>query len=146
MGNSPESSVRYKVERCWAHGGGNKLLAKLEGVDDCNAADALNKQTIWIDAAEVELDEDEYLWEELVGFKVITTSGEVLGKVDALVEFGAQDNLCVVTTDESNYANGQPGEWMLPFIEDVVMLIDDESETIEVELPEGMDACFTPRS
>ena len=146
MGNSPESAVSYKVERCWAHGGGNKLLAKLEGVDDCNAADALNKQAIWIDAAEVEVDEDEYLWEELVGFKVISTEGEILGKVDALVEFGAQDNLCVVTTDESSYANGQPGEWMLPFIEDVVVLIDDENETIEVELPEGMDACFTPRS
>lgn len=115
-------------------------------MDDCNAADALNRQTIWIDASEVDVDEDEYLWDELVGFKVMTTDGEILGKVDTLVEFGAQDNLCVVTTDESSYANGQAGEWMLPFIEDVVMLIDDESETIEVELPEGMDACFTPRS
>lgn len=146
VGNSPESAVRYNVERCWAHGGGNKLLVRLEGVGDCNTADALNRQTIWIDASEVDVDDDEYLWDELIGFKVMTTDGEILGKVDALVEFGAQDNLCVVTTDESSYAAGQAGEWMLPFIEDVVMLIDDERETIEVELPEGMDACFTPRS
>ena len=146
MGNSPETAVSYKVERCWAHGGGNKMLAKLEGVDDCNAADALNKATIWIDATDVDVDEDEYLWEELVGYRVITADNELLGVVDGLVEFGAQDNLCIVTTDESTYANGQAGEWMLPFIEEVVVLIDDENETIKVELPEGMDACFTLRS
>jgi len=122
------------------------MLAKLEGIDDCNAADALNKETIWIDATEVDVDEDEYLWEELVGYRVVTTDNELLGVVDGLVEFGAQDNLCVITTDESTYAGGQSGEWMLPFIEDVVVLIDDENETIKVELPEGMDACFTPKS
>ena len=144
MGDSPDTAVSYKVERCWQHKG-SKLLAMLEGIDNANAAEALKKQTIWIDASEVEVDEDEYLWEELAGFKVITTDGTVLGRVDGLVEFGAQDNLCVTTTDESTYANGQSGEWMLPFIEDVVLSIDDANETIEVELPEGMDACFTPR-
>jgi len=146
VGNSPETAVSYKVERCWAHGGGNKMLAKLEGVDDCNAADALKKETIWIDATDVDVDEDEYLWEELVGYRVVTADNDLLGIVDGLVEFGAQDNLCIVTTDESTYAGGQSGEWMLPFIEDVVVLIDDEHETIKVKLPEGMDACFTPRS
>jgi 16S rRNA processing protein RimM len=122
------------------------MLAMLEGIDSCDAAEALKKQTIWIDAAEVEVDEDEYLWDELTGYKVVTSDGLLLGVVDGLVEFGAQDNLCVTTTGESTYANGQSGEWMLPFIEDVVMSIDDENEIIEVELPEGMDACFTPRS
>jgi len=122
------------------------MLAMLEGIGSCDAAEALKKQTIWIDAAEVEVDEDEYLWDELTGYKVVTSDGLLLGVVDGLVEFGAQDNLCVTTTDESTYANGQAGEWMLPFIEDVVLSINDENETIEVELPEGMDACFTPRS
>ena len=145
MGDSPDTAVSYKVERCWQHKG-SKLLALLEGIDDVNAAEALKKRTIWIDASEVELEEDEFLWEELTGFKVVTSEGVVLGRVDGLVEFGAQDNLCVVTTDATTYAGGQPGEWMLPFIEDVVRSVDDENETIEVELPEGMDACFTPRS
>jgi len=114
----------------------------LDGIDDCNAADALKKQSLWIEADAVEVDEDEFLWEELTGYKVVTTEGVVLGEVEGLVEFGAQDNLCVATLADSD----QPGEWMLPFIEDVVVLIDDEAETIKVELPEGMDACFTPSS
>ncbi|MES0371671.1 MAG: ribosome maturation factor RimM [Mariprofundaceae bacterium] len=142
VGDSPETAVSYKVNRCWAHGGGKKLLAELEGVIDCNAADALKKSTIWVDASEVDVDEGEYLWEELTGFKVFTTAGVLLGTVAGLLEFGAQDNLSVVTSADA----GQPGEWLLPFIDDVVVSVDEEAQTIEVNLLEGMDACFTPRS
>jgi len=141
VGESPETATSYKVERCWQHGG-TKMLAKLEGIDECNAADCLKKQSIWIEAEAVEIDEDEFLWEDLTGYKVVTTEGVLLGEVEGLVEFGAQDNLCVTTSVDSQ----QPGEWMLPFIEDVVVAIDDENKTIEVELLEGMDACFTPSS
>jgi len=118
------------------------VLAKLEGIDDCNAADLLKKASIWIEADAVEVDEDEYLWEELTGYRVMTTDGTLLGEVEGLVEFGAQDNFCVATPAGAD----QPGEWLLPFIEDVVMAINDETRTIEVELLEGMDACFTPSS
>ncbi len=118
----------------------------LEGIDDCNAAETLKKANIWIEADAVEVDEDEYLWEELAGFQVVTTDGALLGTVEGLLEFGAQDNLCVVTSNDTVYGNGQQGQWVLPFIEDVVVLIDEESKTIEVELLEGMDACFTPKS
>ena len=142
VGVSPETAVSYHVERCWQHGGGNKLLAKLEGVDDCNAADALKRESIWIEADAVEVDEDEHLWDELTGYRVVTSEGRMLGTVKGLVEFGAQDNLCVITEEGSD----KPGEWLLPFIEEVVLGIDDEAETIEVELIEGMDACFTPSS
>ncbi len=88
------------------------------------------------------MDEDEYLWEDLTGFRVVTTDGRLLGTVKGLVEFGAQDNFCVVTPDNSD----EPGEWLLPFIEDVVVAIDDETGTIKVRLLDGMDACFTPSS
>ncbi|MDX8404098.1 MAG: ribosome maturation factor RimM [Mariprofundaceae bacterium] len=142
LGNSPETATSYKVNRCWPHGGGRKLLAELEGIGDCNAAEALKKATIWVDASEVEVDEDEYLWEELTGFRVITTDGQLLGRVEGLVEFGAQDNLSVVTPANAE----QPGEWLLPFIDDVVVAVDEAAKTIEVNLLEGMDACFTPRS
>lgn len=118
------------------------MLAKLEGIDDCSSADLLKKASVWIEANAVELDEGEYLWEELTGFRVVTTDGTLLGTVAGLVEFGAQDNLSVTTPDNSD----QPGEWLLPFIEDVVVAIDEETRTIEVELLEGMDACFTSSS
>jgi len=114
----------------------------LEGVDNATLAGSFKKQTIWIEADEVEVDEDEYLWDELTGFTVITSRGDLLGTVTGLAEFGAQDNLCVITPDDAH----QTGQWMLPFIEDVIIDIDESEQVITIELLEGMEACFTPRS
>ncbi len=145
VGESPESAISYKVNRCWQHGG-KKILAELETVHDSSSAEALKQQHIWVDVGEVEVGDDEYLWCALTGFKVLTTDGELLGVVAGLAEFGAQDNLCVATTDDTTYAGGTSGEWLLPFVEDVIVLIDEAEEIIEVNLPDGIDICFTPRS
>jgi len=37
------------------------------------------------------------------------------------------------------------GEWLIPFTEQIVLGVDLDEGLIEVDLPEGMDACFTPR-
>jgi len=127
------------VIRCWQHG--KRILAVLEGVDDINAAEQLRDARIWIPAASVEVAEDEYLWADLIGCEVRCEDGELLGRVTALSDFGAQDILVVRAE-----GGDRPGEWMLPFIEDVVREVDVAARRIVVRLPEGMDACFTPRS
>jgi 16S rRNA processing protein RimM len=38
------------------------------------------------------------------------------------------------------------GEWLIPFVDGIVQRIDTDARRIEAKLPEGMDACFTPRS
>jgi len=140
LGTRSESAKSYKVERCWKHG--KRILAELEGVSDVDAAEALAGQKIWVDADEVAVGEDEYLWQNLIGCTVIeTASNRELGKVAVLEEYGAQDILVVRTSEDTK----QSGEWMLPFIEDVVLDVDLVARRITVELPEGMDACFTPR-
>ncbi len=129
----------YHVRRCWQHGKG--MLAELDGVADCNAAQALKKMTIWVARDEVAMDEGEYLWQDLVGCAVHADT-QILGLVTALEAYGAQDNLCVQTHDDADVQ----GEWLLPFTEDVVLSIDLEERMIVVQLLDGMDACFTPKS
>jgi len=90
----------------------------------------------------VEASEDEYLWEDLIGCTVVTDAGCSLGEVTALQEYGAQDILTVVAGSDFD----EPGEWMLPFTEEVILNVDLDAGKIEVHLPEGMEACFTPRS
>jgi 16S rRNA processing protein RimM len=128
------------VERCWQHG--KRLLAQLAGIDDADAAAALKGAAIWVDAAGVELDADEYLWADLVGCEVVEASGRLLGRVVGLQEYGAQDILFVRTPD----AAAPAGEWLIPFVDGIVQKVDTGARRIEVNLPEGMDACFTPRS
>jgi len=138
LGDSPASAERYKVKRCWQHG--RRILAELQDVSDVGAAEKLVGSHIWVPAENVEVGEDEYLWQDLVGCEVRCTDGSLLGSVIALEEYGAQDILTVRTPDDVD----KPGEWMLPFVEPVVRDVDIETRCITVELPEGMDACFTP--
>jgi len=139
LGDTPETATRYKVRRCWQHG--RRILAELDDVSDVNAAEALAGRKIWVPASEVEVEDDEYLWQDLIGCEVVRDDGGLLGHVTALEEYGAQDILTLRTPDDA----AQPGEWMLPFIEDVILDVDTEARRITVNLPEGMEACFTPR-
>jgi len=139
VGDKPESARCYTVSRCWPHG--KRMLAEIDGITDCTRAESLKGMQIWIPAAEVATDEDEYLWEELIGCEVRQPDGEQLGTVLALEEYGAQDNLVVQTAADA----AEPGEWVIPFTEDIITGIDIDKGLILVDMPEGMDACFTAK-
>jgi 16S rRNA processing protein RimM len=118
------------------------MLVELEGVTDCNQAEKLKGLKIWVPNDVVEIEDDEYLWQDLIGCDVVLEgTGDVLGTVTALEEYGAQDILNVCTAEDAEIQ----GEWMIPFIEDVIVEVNLEEARITVNLPEGMDACFTPR-
>ncbi|EAU54834.1 ribosome maturation factor RimM [Mariprofundus ferrooxydans] len=141
IGKTAATAKAYPVRRCWQHG--KRMLAELEGVSDCDQAALFKKLKVWVPIDVVETDDDEYLWEELIGCRVIKEGTlEPLGTVTALEEYGAQDNLLVQTPDDA----AEPGEWLIPFIEDVVTDVNLDDCVITVDLPEGMDVCFTPRS
>jgi len=140
LGETAETAKRYALKRCWQHG--KRMLAEIEGVIDCSSAEALKGLKIWISSDEVESDEDEYLWVELIGCQVVRQgSNELLGTVTALEEYGAQDNLLVKTVEGAELQ----GEWLIPFTGQVVTEVNLDDGVIVVDMPEGMDACFTPR-
>jgi len=140
VGESAEDAKVYHVTRCWQHG--KRMLAELDGLNDCDSAGLLKGMKIWVPASEVQTADNEYLWDELTGCTVrIAASGQVLGTVIALEEYGAQDNLVVKTAADA----AEQGEWLIPFTEAIITDVDLEQELILVDLPEGMEACFTPR-
>ena len=141
LGNSAEKAVSHAVKRCWSHG--RRMLAELEGIEGRDQAELLKGLKVWVPIEAVEVDDDEFLWEELAGCEVVLASdGSLLGHVEGLEEYGAQDILSVSTPDDADVA----GMWMLPFVEDVIVEVDLDEGRITVDLPEGMEACFTPRS
>jgi len=141
LGSDLKSARSYKVEHCCQHG--KRILAELAGVTNCAQAALLEQARIWVPAGEVKLDEGECLWVDLIGCEVRRTGGGgLLGTVVALEDFGAQDILIVRTPENAE----NPGEWMLPFIKDVVLDVNMTTHCVTIDLPEGMDACFTPRS
>ncbi|MDQ6975445.1 MAG: ribosome maturation factor RimM [Mariprofundaceae bacterium] len=122
------------VSRCWQHG--RRMLLQLDSVNDIEKAALFVRHQLWIKRDDVDVGDDEYLWNDLIGMTVFDDiQQKVLGVVQDVQDFGAQDTLLVQSKD---------GDWMIPFIEEIVTVIDDDC--IHVSLPEGMDACFTPKS
>lgn len=113
----------YVPETVKAHGGG--LLAKLQGVGDRGAAEALTG--CYIGALRSDLPptrKDEYYWRDLIGLEVQNLQGMALGHVDSLLETGANDVLVVVDGENKR---------LLPFVEDVVVKVDPVGRLIRVD-------------
>jgi len=139
IGKDESNVTPYHVVDCHQHK--KRILAKLEGIEHIDQAEALKGMKIFVSEDEVDVDDDEFLWQDLMGCMVIDQDGNKLGEVTALHEFGAQDNLEIKTTADME----KQGEWLLPFIEDVIADVDLDKSIIEVNLLDGMDACFTPK-
>jgi len=137
IGESAETARAFDVARCWQHG--KRMLAEINGISDCDSATAFKGMKIWVPADDVETDDDEYLWEELIGCEV-RDADSLLGTVIALEEYGAQDNLVVKAAADA----AQQGEWLIPFTEEIITTVDLDNNLIVIDMPEGMDACFTP--
>ncbi|MDX8395106.1 MAG: ribosome maturation factor RimM [Mariprofundaceae bacterium] len=139
LGKSVETAKAYSVNRCWQHG--TRILADLDGVSDRNASESLKGLQIWVQSDEIEVDDGEFLWTDLIDCAVYDASESLLGYVTELHEYGAQDILVIKTAPDAK----EVGEWMLPFIESVIIDVNLDELRIDVKLPEGMDVCFAPK-
>lgn len=72
----------------------NVLVARIEGVNDRNAAEKLNGVELYVDRALLpEPDEDDYYHADLLGLRAQLADGTALGTVAAVPNFGAGDIL-----------------------------------------------------
>ena len=89
------------------------IVARLKGVADRNAAEALRGLKLYISRDSLpEPEEDEFYLADLIGLAVETAAGELLGKVKTVQDFGAGDLLEI-----------QPkagASWWLPFTREAV--------------------------
>lgn len=75
---------------------GRGLVARLQHTDNRDLANELIGKTISVARSELPAqDSGSYYWTDLEGLEVVTESGRILGKVDYLLETGANDVLVV---------------------------------------------------
>lgn len=75
---------------------GKFIVAQLAHVTDRNAAERMRGLEIAVPRDQLpEAGEGEYYWIDLQGLEVISVSGQSLGKVDSVMETGANDVLVV---------------------------------------------------
>lgn len=80
-------------------------------------------------AARRQLEDDEFWIEDLIGLEVTDDRGTDLGKVTDVVFGPAQDRLVI---------SGENGEFEVPFVADLVPVVDTSVGRIEVKWIEGL--------
>lgn len=108
------------------------LLIAFEGYHDRDQVGIFRNQLVTVPASEAPpLPEDEYYYHELLGLRVITDQGEVLGTLVEILETGANEVYIVEP-------KGGGPEILLPAIEEVILAVDLEAGTMTVHLLDGL--------
>ncbi|WP_224704136.1 ribosome maturation factor RimM [Devosia aquimaris] len=108
----------------------NVVVAHIKGIDDRNAAEALNGVSLFVDRDRLPdpEDEDDFYHTDLIGLEARITSGVVIGKVVAVPNFGAGD--LIEIRDE------QSGDtFLFPFTKAVVPSIHLAEGYLVIEVP-----------
>ena len=111
---------------------GDVVGARVEGIADRNAAEALRGVRLYVPRAVLPPpEEDEFYHADLIGLAVVRQNGEVLGRVVAVHDFGAGDLLEIRPE-----AGGTPV--MMPFTRETAPQIDLASGGIVADPPPGL--------
>ena len=117
-----------EIESCHPHK--QHLVVKLATIDSVEDAEKLRGQDLTIPPSELyPLPEGQYYTFQIIGLKVVTTEGELLGHITEIMTTGSNDVYIV---------EGKRGEILIPAIEDVVKSIDLAKGKMVIEAIEGL--------
>ena len=115
---------KMEIEKCRTQK--NLVIVKIKGIDDINVVEKLKGKIASVYEEDLpSLPEGTYYIKDLIGLDVITDDGRELGKLDDVIQTGANDVYNV---------NGI----LLPVIDEVVKKIDLKNHKIVVHLIDGL--------
>ena len=109
---------------------GKVLVVKIKGLDDREEARSFAGYDICVPRSLLPaLDDGEFYWLQLQGLKVIDLQGQLLGKIDHLLETGANDVMvvrpCAGSLDDR--------ERLLPYTDQCVQSVDLQAAEMRVD-------------
>jgi 16S rRNA processing protein RimM len=126
--NGPERT--FTIESVREHTG--RLLVRIAGVADRNAADELRGTLFLVDTDELPPidDPDEFYDHELVGLRVRTVAGDDVGVVAEVLHTAAGELLAV--------KRDSGGEVLVPFVGAIVTDVSRADATVTIDPPDGL--------
>jgi 16S rRNA processing protein RimM len=108
------------------------LVATLKGITDRNEAERVNGVELYVSRDRLPATKtDEYYHADLIGLAAVTTSGDTLGRIAAIHNFGAGDIIEIAPPSGPTR--------LLPFSNAVVPTVDIASGRVVIELPREID-------
>ena len=120
----------FVIDTVREHGG--RLLVRLNGVGDRNAADELRGTLFLVESGDLPPieDPDEFYDHQLEGLAVRTVAGEALGTVTEVLHTAAGELLSVKTPEGA--------ELLVPFVSAIVTAVSLTEGTVEIDPPDGL--------
>jgi 16S rRNA processing protein RimM len=128
-----ESGASLEVKVISSRANKNVYILKLEGFTDINVVEKYKGWVLKISSdQQLELEEGEYYYHEIIGCRVVTEEGEELGTISEILSPGANDVWVV------DRPNGSGKQLLLPVIDDVLINVDTKEKIVTVHLMEGL--------
>ncbi|WP_342360180.1 ribosome maturation factor RimM [Terrarubrum flagellatum] len=131
---SEDGARSFKIISARPHQG-DMIVARVEGVNDRSAAEALTRLKIFAPRGALgaeTLEEGEYLQSDLVGLAVRLADGRDVGRIVGIENYGAGDLLAI-------QIDGRKEPALLPFSDRFAPVIDIAGGSITIDPPEGWD-------
>ena len=130
------TTYQLKINGVQPNQHGGAIIAKIKGIADRNAAEALarTKPKLYVMRDQLPTPEKgRYYIEDLKGFAAVSEKGKVLATLKDVQNYGAGD-IAVLQLAEGPE---NKREFMLPFKEPYVGKVDVKKRTIEIMIPAG---------
>ena len=104
-----------------------KIVVKLENIDDRNTAESLINSKILILRSDLpKLSNENYYWSDLVGLSVLNSEETVIGKIESLIETGANDVMVIITLKDERI--------LIPFVmHEIIKEVSVEQNYIKID-------------
>ena len=130
--NAFRGTVAVTVDEAKTHS--DSVVAKIDGLDDRNDAEALRGCRIFLPrSAFPKESKDEYYWVDLIGLNVINREGLALGCVRDLMATGPHSVLCIEYQAMQEDGSSKPDERLIPFVSAYVDSVDIAGKLITVD-------------
>lgn len=108
----------------------NFHMVRFKDFDNINQVEHLKGHDVYQnhDAIEVEYDAGEYHYQDIIGLRAFTLDGREIGMITRIINTGAKD-VWVITGDK---------EYMVPYVDDFVKVVDLEAGTVSIDPIEGL--------
>lgn len=107
------------------------VFVKFEGLDDINQVERYKRCPLLVTRENaVPLEEDEYFVTDLVGLTIMDESGITIGRLENVIETGANDVYEVLTEEGAHI--------LLPAIKDCILDVDMDEGIILVHMMKGL--------
>ena len=123
--NNQGEEDSYSIERGRKHH--NKIIVKIEKIDDRTTAESLINSKILILRSDLpKLSNENYYWSDLEGLSVLNSEEKVIGKIESLIETGANDVMVIITLKDERI--------LIPFVmHEIIKEVNVELSYIKID-------------